>query len=88
MACVKTCEAKAIDHHMTGETLEVKVGAIVLATGFDLMDPGPMKQFGYGVYPNVFTSLEFERLSNATGPTAAVSRSSAPRPSPGSVSGT
>ncbi len=69
MECVKVCEAKAIDHTMTGEDLEVKVGAIVLATGFDLMDPSPMKQFGYGKYPNVFTSLEFERLSNATGPT-------------------
>jgi heterodisulfide reductase subunit A len=40
-----------------------------MATGYDLMDPSPMGAFGYGVYPNVFTSLEFERLSNATGPT-------------------
>lgn len=69
MACVTACEAKAIDHRMTGEDRDVKVGAIILATGFDLMDPTPMKQFGYGRYPNVFTSLEFERLSNATGPT-------------------
>ena len=69
MECVKVCEAKAIDHSMKGETLEVKVGGIILATGYDLMDPTPMKQFGYGAYPNVYTSLEFERLSNATGPT-------------------
>jgi len=69
MECVRACEAKAIDHTMKGETLEVKVGSVILATGFDLMDPTPMKQFGYGVYPNVYTSLEFERLSNATGPT-------------------
>jgi len=69
MECVRVCEAKAIDHTMRGETLEVKVGSVILATGFDLMDPTPMKQFGYGVYPNVYTSLEFERLSNATGPT-------------------
>lgn len=69
MACVQACEAKAIDHTMVGEDLEIPVGTIILATGYDLMDPTPMKQFGYGKYPNVFTSLEFERLSNATGPT-------------------
>ncbi|MCP3955894.1 MAG: CoB--CoM heterodisulfide reductase iron-sulfur subunit A family protein, partial [Desulfobacterales bacterium] len=69
MACVDACEANAIDHQMEPEKLEVEVGSIILATGYDLMDPTPMKQFGYGTYPNVFTSLEFERLSNATGPT-------------------
>jgi heterodisulfide reductase subunit A2 len=69
MECVRVCEAKAIDHGMQPEEIQVKVGSIILATGYDLMDPGPMRQFGYGRYPNVFTSLEFERLSNATGPT-------------------
>ncbi len=69
MECVKVCEAKAIDHTMEEKEIEVKVGSIIIATGYDLMDPTPMKQFGYGSYPNVFTSLEFERLSNATGPT-------------------
>jgi len=69
MECVRVCEANAIDHTMKEEEVEVKVGSIILATGYDLMDPTPMKQFGYGKYPNVFNSLEFERLSNATGPT-------------------
>jgi heterodisulfide reductase subunit A len=69
MECVRVCEAKAIDHAMPAEELQLKVGSIILATGYDLMDPSPMRQFGYGRYPNVFTSLEFERLSNATGPT-------------------
>jgi heterodisulfide reductase subunit A len=69
LECVRVCEAKAIDHRMRAEELQVKVGSIILATGYDLMDPSPMKQLGYGRYPNVFTSLEFERLSNATGPT-------------------
>ena len=55
---------------MPAEEIQVKVGSIILATGYDLMDPSPMRQFGYGRYPNVFTSLEFERLSNATGPTS------------------
>jgi len=67
--CVKVCEPKAVDHAMVTEEQEIAVGSIILATGYDLMDPSPMKQFGYGIYPNVFTSLEFERLSNATGPT-------------------
>ncbi|MEW6671199.1 MAG: NAD(P)-binding protein [Thermodesulfobacteriota bacterium] len=69
MECVRVCEANAIDHSMKAEEIEVKVGSIIVATGYDLMDPTPLKQFGYGSYPNVFTSLEFERLSNATGPT-------------------
>jgi heterodisulfide reductase subunit A len=54
---------------MPEQELQVKVGSIILATGYDAMDPSPIKPFGYGVYPNVFTALEFERLSNATGPT-------------------
>ena len=69
MQCVSACEAKAIDHTMQPEEIEVKVGSIILATGYDVMDPTPIKPYGYGKYPNVFTSLEFERLSNATGPT-------------------
>ena len=69
MECKRVCEPKAVDHHMSAEEIEVKVGSIILATGYDIMDPTPMKQYGYGVYPNVYTSLEFERLSNATGPT-------------------
>jgi len=69
MECVRSCEAKAIDHTMTAVEKTVKVGSIILATGYDVLDPTPMKQFGYGKFPNVFTSLEFERLSNATGPT-------------------
>ena len=69
MECVSVCEAKAVDHSMQAEEMEIKVGSIILATGYDTLDPFPMKQYGYGRYPNVFTSLEFERLSNATGPT-------------------
>jgi len=69
MACVSVCEAKAIDHTMTPTEEVVQVGSIILATGYDLLDPAPIQPLGYGRYPNVFTSLEFERLSNATGPT-------------------
>ncbi|MEZ4603831.1 MAG: hypothetical protein R2861_10650 [Desulfobacterales bacterium] len=69
MECVSVCEAKAIDHTMQPWEEEIKVGSIILATGYDVLDPASMKQFGYGRFPNVYTSLEFERISNATGPT-------------------
>jgi heterodisulfide reductase subunit A len=48
---------------------QIQVGSIILATGYDTLDPTAMTRFGYGRYPNVYTALEFERLSNATGPT-------------------
>ncbi len=67
--CQTVCEVGAINFDQEEEIEEIEVGSIILATGYELMDPTPLKQYGYGVYPNVFTSLEFERLSNATGPT-------------------
>jgi heterodisulfide reductase subunit A len=69
MECVGVCEARAIDHAMQPEDIEVPVGSIILATGYDTLDPTPLQPYGYGRWPNVFTALEFERLSNATGPT-------------------
>jgi heterodisulfide reductase subunit A len=69
MACVAVCEANAIDHSMPPEEIEVKVGSIILASGYDVLDPTPIKPMGYGRFANIFTALEFERLSNATGPT-------------------
>ncbi len=69
MACVEACKVGAIDHQARDAFVDLDVGSIVLATGFDLLDPSPMTQFGYGRYSNVFTGLEFERLTNATGPT-------------------
>ncbi|MBI5581506.1 MAG: FAD-dependent oxidoreductase [Deltaproteobacteria bacterium] len=67
--CVEACEAKAIDHVMTDAVEQIEVGSIIVATGFDPLDPTPMRQYGYGTFANVLTNLEFERLSNATGPT-------------------
>lgn len=67
--CVDACKAKAIDHAIKDEREVIDVGSIIIATGFDPLDPTPMTQYGYGKYANVFTNLEFERLSNATGPT-------------------
>jgi heterodisulfide reductase subunit A len=67
--CKDACSADAIDFEQKEEFVDVKVGAIIVATGFDLMDPCLKPEFGYGVYPEVMTGLEFERLSSASGPT-------------------
>jgi heterodisulfide reductase subunit A len=66
--CVKACERQAIDFTMKPETVELEVGTIIVATGADVFDPSALPQYGYGKYLNVITSLEFERLINAGGP--------------------
>ena len=68
--CAKACEVGAIEYDQRDETVEFDVGSVIVATGFDVMDPTPLRSYGYGRFANVFTNLEFERLSNATGPTA------------------
>jgi heterodisulfide reductase subunit A len=68
-ACEKFCEAKAIDFEQEDEIIEVEVGSIILATGFQVFDPTPIYAYGYGRLDNVITSLEFERMINSAGPT-------------------
>jgi len=68
-ACEKFCPTNAIDFEQQDTYLDLDVGNIVLATGFDPFDAKRIPQYGYGRYPNVFTSLEFERMCNAAGPT-------------------
>ena len=68
-ACEKFCPTNAIDFNQKDEIMTVEVGNIILATGYDLFDARRIPQYGYGRLPNVFTSLEFERLSNSAGPT-------------------
>ena len=68
-ACEKFCPTGAIDFKQEDEIITVNVGNVILATGFDLFDSRRIPQYGYGRLANVFTSLEFERLSNAAGPT-------------------
>jgi heterodisulfide reductase subunit A len=70
MECVKVCQAGAINQEMKDEIVEVDVGNIILATGYDAFDPAPLYQYGYGRLDNVVTALEFERMINASGPTA------------------
>jgi len=69
-ACLKFCEAGAIDFDQTDQMVEVEVGTIILATGYELLDPGQIPQYGYGKYDNVITALEFERMTCAAGPTS------------------
>ena len=66
--CEKLCMAKAIDFNQKDEIIEQKYGAIVVATGYDLIDLSKFGEYSYD-HPNVITSLEFERLTNAAGPT-------------------
>ncbi|MHA1907849.1 MAG: FAD-dependent oxidoreductase [Candidatus Thorarchaeota archaeon] len=67
--CVKSCERDAIDLSMEDEEIEIPVGAIVIATGYELFDVSSHHRLGYGKYKNVITALEYERLINAAGPT-------------------
>jgi heterodisulfide reductase subunit A2 len=69
MPCVDACERNAIDFEQKDKIEEIEVGAIVLATGFKTFDASKMPRYGYGKYDNVYTSLEVERLVNASGPT-------------------
>jgi len=68
-ACQDACPFGSIHYEDTDQIQELEVGAIVLATGFDVFDPKKVSQYGYGKIKNVYTSLEFERLLNSTGPT-------------------
>jgi len=70
LECIKACEANSIVQDMEDETVEVEVGNIIVATGYDAFDPTPLYNYGYGRLDNVLTALEFERMINASGPTA------------------
>jgi len=67
--CVLACKVGAIDHQQAPERVELQVGAVVLAPGYQLFDPERYSALGYGRYPNVITSMQFERLLSASGPT-------------------
>jgi heterodisulfide reductase subunit A len=68
--CVDICGAReAIDFEQQAEEVEIEVGAIIVSTGFDVYLPYDIPLLGYGNYPNVITSMEFERLILAAGPT-------------------
>jgi heterodisulfide reductase subunit A len=68
--CARTdvCEPQAIKYDDKPEEIKIKVGTIIVATGWDLYDPSGLKQYGYGIYPNVITGLQMERLLSSFGP--------------------
>jgi heterodisulfide reductase subunit A len=68
-ACELFCPTDAIDFNQKEEIMTVEVGNIILATGYELFDARKVSNYGYGRLPNVFTSIEFERMCNAAGPT-------------------
>lgn len=66
--CQEVCEADAISFEQEEEQVKLNVGAVVLSPGFELFDVQTKEDLGYGHYPNVVTSIEFERIMSTTGP--------------------
>jgi len=68
-SCVEACRARAINFDQQEEIVERELGGIVLATGYDPFDPRLLPQYGCGIYENVVTNLQFERMLTPAGPT-------------------
>jgi heterodisulfide reductase subunit A len=68
--CEGICKANAINYELNDKAVQLEVGAVILATGFDEYDPTPLTQLGYGKFLNVITSTQFERILSASGPHA------------------
>ncbi|MFH0809015.1 MAG: CoB--CoM heterodisulfide reductase iron-sulfur subunit A family protein [Pseudomonadota bacterium] len=79
--CYKACGPKAINYLMEPEIIEIEAGAVVLATGYDLMPIANIGEYGADGYEDVIDSLQFERMLSASGPTGGVVR----RPSDGKI---
>jgi heterodisulfide reductase subunit A len=67
--CTDACKLGAIDHSMKDEIVELDIGTIIVATGFSTYEPEKTREYGYGLFPNVITNAQFERITNAAGPT-------------------
>jgi len=68
MQCVEACKAEAILHNMVEEDVEIDVGSVILFPGFDEFNPQLKEEYGYKRFPNVVSSIEFERILSASGP--------------------
>jgi heterodisulfide reductase subunit A len=79
--CEQVCPTHAINLDEEEWYEEIQVGAIILAVGYQLYDPTPAEELGYGRYPNVVTGIQFERLSSRSGPTEGIIE----RPSDGKI---
>lgn len=67
-ACEVACPAEAVNPIMGDREYELRVGAVILCPGYDLLDPSAYSEYGYGIHPNVVTSMQFERILSASGP--------------------
>ncbi|WP_366921913.1 FAD-dependent oxidoreductase [Metallumcola ferriviriculae] len=83
LQCEAVCKKNAVQHWQEEETVELDVGSMILVPGYDLFDAEKTGEYGYGVYDNVITSLEFERLLSSTGP----SKGHVERPADGKAPG-
>ncbi len=68
LQCVAICKAGAVNHQMVEETVQFQVGSIILSPGFDEFDATRLAPYGYGRFPNVISSIQFERVLSASGP--------------------
>jgi len=68
LQCVSACEQSAVDHCMKDRTVTLDIGAVILTPGFKEFDATKKGEFGFGRYPNVLTSVQFERMLSASGP--------------------
>ena len=68
MQCVEACKAEAVLHDMLEEDREINVGSVILFPGFDEFNPQLKEEYGYKRFPNVVSSIEFERILSASGP--------------------
>jgi heterodisulfide reductase subunit A len=69
-ACLKFCPNEAPDFDQTDEIIDLDIASIIVANGYDVYKPDDRPQYGYGKYPDVITSIEFERMLSPSGPTA------------------
>jgi len=67
--CEKICLANAINLDDKGQTLDLRVGSIIVATGYEAYEARKIEEYGYGIYPDVITMLQLERLTSLFGPT-------------------
>jgi heterodisulfide reductase subunit A len=67
--CKEVCDKKCIDYDVQDEIIDLEVGSVIVATGMEVYDPRENDEYGYTSFPNVITSMEFERLICAGGPT-------------------
>jgi heterodisulfide reductase subunit A len=68
--CAEECKAEAVEYDQEDSLINLDVGSIILSPGFKPFDPIVKEEYGYGIYKNVLTSMEFERFLSATGPYA------------------